>query len=181
MRKTTYLILGIVLLWAVFLVPGYVLASQQQEERQAADTNQKPDMAVPDLSKIIPLSANLSGLFTRLKNNLEVSDDFSAVEKEYAAIGADLEILTGEFDQLKETGAYNYSKIFVFRQTIASKKARLVNINKPLTGEINYSNVFKHIYDKVYRGILGMEHGKSQGGKEGEEKLIEAYRSVDVR
>lgn len=128
--------MGIVLLWPVFLVPGYVLASQQQEERQAADTNQKSDMAVPDLSKIVPLSANLSGLFTRLKNNLEVSDDFSAVEKEYAAIGADLEILTGEFDQLKETGAYNYSKIFVFRQTIAAKKARLVNINKPLTGEI---------------------------------------------
>ena len=50
---------------------------------------------------------------------------------------------------------------------------------EPTTGEINYKNVFKHLYNKGYRGIIGMEHGKSQGGKEGEIKLISAYREVD--
>lgn len=50
---------------------------------------------------------------------------------------------------------------------------------EPTTGEINYKNVFKYIYDKGYRGVVGMEHGKSQGGKEGELKLIAAYREVD--
>lgn len=50
---------------------------------------------------------------------------------------------------------------------------------EPTTGEINYKNVFKHIYNKGYRGIVGMEHGKSLDGKEGELKLIEAYRHVD--
>lgn len=50
---------------------------------------------------------------------------------------------------------------------------------EPTTGEINYLNVFKHLYNKGYRGIVGMEHGKSTSGKEGEEKLISAYRAVD--
>ncbi len=51
---------------------------------------------------------------------------------------------------------------------------------EPTTGEINYKNVFKHIHQKNFPGVLGMEHGKSQGGKEGEVALIEAYRQVDV-
>ncbi|MBX2817708.1 MAG: TIM barrel protein [Saprospiraceae bacterium] len=50
---------------------------------------------------------------------------------------------------------------------------------EPTTGEINYLNIFKHIHDKGFDGILGMEHGNSVDGKEGEEKLIAAYRSVD--
>jgi hydroxypyruvate isomerase len=52
---------------------------------------------------------------------------------------------------------------------------------EPTTGEINYGNVLQHIHDKGFRGVLGMEHGNSQGGKEGEMKVVEAYRSVDVR
>lgn len=50
---------------------------------------------------------------------------------------------------------------------------------EPTTGEINYKNVFKHIYDKGFKGILGMEHGISKPGIEGEQRLIEAYREVD--
>jgi hydroxypyruvate isomerase len=50
---------------------------------------------------------------------------------------------------------------------------------EPTTGEINYKNVFKHIYDKGYKGVLGMEHGNSKPGKEGEVALIEAYRYCD--
>jgi len=50
---------------------------------------------------------------------------------------------------------------------------------EPTTGEINYLNVFKHIHEKGYTGLVGMEHGLSQQGKEGEMALIKAYRSVD--
>jgi hydroxypyruvate isomerase len=50
---------------------------------------------------------------------------------------------------------------------------------EPTTGEINYLNVFKHIHGKGYTGILGMEHGNSMPGKEGEIALIEAYAAVD--
>ena len=48
--------------------------------------------------------------------------------------------------------------------------------NEPSTGEINYKNVFKYIHKKGYDGILGMEHGNSLAGKEGEQKVIKAYQ-----
>jgi hydroxypyruvate isomerase len=50
---------------------------------------------------------------------------------------------------------------------------------EPTTGEINYKNIFKHLYEKGYKGILGMEHGISKPGKEGEFDLIKTYRKVD--
>jgi hydroxypyruvate isomerase len=50
---------------------------------------------------------------------------------------------------------------------------------EPTTGEINYKNVFKWLHDKGYEGVIGMEHGKSKGGEEGEKALIEAYRYCD--
>lgn len=52
--------------------------------------------------------------------------------------------------------------------------------NEPTTGEINYKNIFKLIYDKGYEGILGMEHGNSLSGKAGEQRVISAYREVDA-
>jgi len=51
--------------------------------------------------------------------------------------------------------------------------------NEPTTGEINYKNIFKYIYDKGFNGVLGMEHGNSLKGLEGELKLINSYKKVD--
>ena len=51
--------------------------------------------------------------------------------------------------------------------------------NEPTTGEINYKNVFKFIYEKGYDGILGMEHGNSIQGERGEKALVEAYLEAD--
>lgn len=50
---------------------------------------------------------------------------------------------------------------------------------EPTTGEINYLNVFKHIHKKGFTGIVGMEHGNSMKGEEGEKAVIKAYREVD--
>jgi hydroxypyruvate isomerase len=50
---------------------------------------------------------------------------------------------------------------------------------EPTTGEINYKNVFKHIHSKGFEGVVGMEHGNSKPGKEGEEAVIAAYRECD--
>jgi hydroxypyruvate isomerase len=50
---------------------------------------------------------------------------------------------------------------------------------EPTTGEINYKNIFKHLHQKGFKGILGMEHGNAFPGKEGEMSLIKAYREVD--
>lgn len=51
--------------------------------------------------------------------------------------------------------------------------------NEPTTGEINYKNIFKFLHGKGYTGVLGMEHGISKPGKEGEQRLIQAYRESD--
>jgi len=51
--------------------------------------------------------------------------------------------------------------------------------NEPTTGEINYKNIFRYLYNKGYKGLIGMEHGKSKGGKEGERAVINAYRQCD--
>ncbi|MFZ4861971.1 hydroxypyruvate isomerase family protein [Sphingobacterium sp. Mn56C] len=50
---------------------------------------------------------------------------------------------------------------------------------EPTTGEINYKNLFKWLHNKGYRGVVGMEHGMSKSGKEGEVALVNAYREVD--
>jgi len=50
---------------------------------------------------------------------------------------------------------------------------------EPTTGEINYKNVFSHIHEKGWSGIMGMEHGNAKSGKEGERALINAYKEVD--
>ena len=51
--------------------------------------------------------------------------------------------------------------------------------NEPGTGEINFRNVFKHIHDKGFQGVLGMEHGNSQPGAEGDQAVIDAYAVAD--
>ncbi|MFC2167981.1 hydroxypyruvate isomerase family protein [Acidobacteriota bacterium] len=50
---------------------------------------------------------------------------------------------------------------------------------EPTTGEINYKNIFKHIHQKGYDGVLCMEHGKNMPGIEGEKAVIAAYRACD--
>lgn len=51
---------------------------------------------------------------------------------------------------------------------------------EPTTGEVNYRGIFGHINAKGFTGILGMEHGNRYPGKEGERKLIDAYRYSDT-
>jgi hydroxypyruvate isomerase len=51
--------------------------------------------------------------------------------------------------------------------------------DEPTTGEINYRNVFKHIHGKGFTGIVGMEHGNSMEGSEGEQAVIDAYVESD--
>jgi hydroxypyruvate isomerase len=50
---------------------------------------------------------------------------------------------------------------------------------EPGTGEINFRNVFKHVHEKGYQGVLGMEHGQSIEGKAGEQAVIDTYVACD--
>lgn len=47
--------------------------------------------------------------------------------------------------------------------------------NEPGTGEIGYHEVFAHLHEKGYDGIIGMEHGMAGEGEAGEQAVINAY------
>ena len=51
--------------------------------------------------------------------------------------------------------------------------------NEPGTGEMNYRNIFTHIQGKGFTGVVGMEHGNSQRGRDGERHVINAYVMAD--
>jgi len=55
----------------------------------------------------------------------------------------------------------------------------LPGCKEPGTGETNYRNVFKAVHDEGYRGIVGMEHGRSVPGLEGFLRCAKAYREAD--
>jgi len=44
---------------------------------------------------------------------------------------------------------------------------------------MNYRNIFRHIHGKGFTGVIGMEHGNSQPGREGEQAVIDAYVQSD--
>ncbi len=50
---------------------------------------------------------------------------------------------------------------------------------EPGTGEINYRNVFAHIHSKEFQGVMGMEHGNSKRGADGEQAVSDAYVAAD--
>ena len=50
---------------------------------------------------------------------------------------------------------------------------------EPGTGEVNWRNVFRHVHEKGFAGVLGMEHGNSRPGKEGDRAVIDAYVAAD--
>lgn len=52
---------------------------------------------------------------------------------------------------------------------------------EPGTGEINFKNVFQHIWDKGYRGFVGLEHATRKPGREGALAALQAYRDIDPK
>lgn len=50
---------------------------------------------------------------------------------------------------------------------------------EPGTGEINHRSLFRFVHSKGFGGIVGMEHGNSKPGKEGEQAVIDAYVKAD--
>lgn len=64
-------------------------------------------------------------------------------------------------------------------QTVYYQMADNPGRHEPGTGEINYGNVLRHIHDKGFDGIVGMEHSNAQPGQVGEQAVIDAYRLID--
>jgi hydroxypyruvate isomerase len=52
--------------------------------------------------------------------------------------------------------------------------------NEPGTGEINYRNVVRWLRARKFAGVIGMDHGNSVRGRDGEDRLVAAYREIDA-
>ena len=77
-----------------------------------------------------------------------------------------------DIHDIKTTEVLNWKGVhlFHFQGSACSQKLRIF---------LNYKNIFKFIYEKGFSGILGMEHGNSIPGKNGEKQLINSYKIVD--
>ena len=51
--------------------------------------------------------------------------------------------------------------------------------HEPTTGIIDYKKVLKKIWDKGYRGFIGLEHGQTDKSLAGDRKLLQIYRDID--
>ena len=51
---------------------------------------------------------------------------------------------------------------------------------EPGTGKLDYKAVTRWLHQKGYQGVIGMEHGASAQGREGLDKLLAAYRALDI-
>jgi hypothetical protein len=149
MKSKTNIIIGALLLFAIFILPVYVPASQQNNEVLPTDTKQNHGdteqqiPAVPNLSGIIPKVTELSGSFADLKVNLKQVPDFLTVEKQYAEIAVDVEELASKFNQLKEEDEPNLTKVYALRRAVSDKKSLLEEVGGPLEYEIHLFDSWK--------------------------------------
>lgn len=51
---------------------------------------------------------------------------------------------------------------------------------EPGSGEINYGNIVRWLRARDFKGVIGMEHGNSLAGMQGEDRLISSYRVIDA-
>lgn len=137
--------------------------------RRAADLLEKTELTIV----IEPLNPiNHAGYFLALSD--EAAEIMAAVGSNHVKILFDI-----YHQQISEGNLINNIRAywdFIGYFQVGDVPGR----NEPGTGEINYRNVFKAIYDKGYRGILGMEHGLSVPGKEGLLKCFEEYKKADT-
>lgn len=80
-----------------------------------------------------------------------------------------------EEGNLLKTLDYAYDEIAYYQ--LADNPGR----TEPTTGEINYVNVLQYLYNKGYRGFMGLEHRTKKPGKEGALAALEAYRVIDPK
>jgi hydroxypyruvate isomerase len=154
-------------------IPGASRSEQRRSAieglKRAADLLEKTELALV----VEPLNhIDHPGFF--MTHSDELAEIIAAVNSKHARMLFDLYHL-----QITEGNLINNFRAYVdlvgYIQTgdVPGRK-------EPGTGEVNYRNVFKAIYDAGYRGIIGMEHGTSLPGKPGVLKMFEAYKQADI-
>jgi Hydroxypyruvate isomerase len=68
----------------------------------------------------------------------------------------------------------------IFKHILSFHLADAPQRKEPGTGEIDFETILKKIWQKGFRGIIGLEHGQTDNSKEGDKKLWEIYRKLDA-
>ncbi len=77
----------------------------------------------------------------------------------------------GNLKSLDDPEVWKYIESF----HIADSPGRM----EPGTGHMPYKEILKKIWDKGFRGFLGLEHAQSDKSAEGDLKLLKTYRELD--
>ena len=96
MRPSAKTIFLIVLLMALYLIPGYGPSkAQSQEAQKTGAVDGAAASAIPDLADIVPKKTALTGRLAALENRLKGGPDIPAIQKRYDEISVDLEMPSG--------------------------------------------------------------------------------------
>ncbi|MGW8194224.1 MAG: mechanosensitive ion channel domain-containing protein [Desulforhopalus sp.] len=143
-KKSAITICYVLCFVVVFLLlPGFAAAIQQDLKNQSPDSQTTQDAAepknppVPNLSDIIPEAAAMNGRYAELKTYFNQIPDFSAVEKQFAEIGSEVQTLSSTFKRLQGEGDYDLSKLYSLRQAILGINNKLERVSEPLKQEID--------------------------------------------
>lgn len=69
----------------------------------------------------------------------------------------------------------------VWKSIVSFHVADAPGRNEPGSGEIDYAGVFKKIWDKGYRGFIGLEHGQTVKTPEKDAEILKTYRAFDAQ
>lgn len=154
-------------------LPGVSRSSQRRSAieglKQAAGLLEKTELALV----VEPLNhIDHPGFF--MTHSDELAEIIAAVNSKHVRMLFDLyHLQITEGNLINNFRAYHELVGYVQTGDVPGRK-------EPGTGEVNYRNVFKAIFDTGWRGIIGMEHGTSLPGMPGVLKMFEAYKQADA-
>ena len=109
------------LLIAIFLITGLVLAKEQSQEDNASSVKQELPTATPVLAEIIPLATQISGRLIILEKEIKNVLDGAAIKKNYDEIEVELNNCIGELKQLKDLNSNKLRKLVKLKKQIISE------------------------------------------------------------
>ncbi len=130
------LLFVLVLFFAFVCWSGDLQAADQGEESPKATVLQGSGSNEPDLSKIIPLAADLSVRLVSLESQMADDLDLAPIAKEFSAIETRTQDSIKQLQRLKDAQESNYLRYLELKQLLANEKVLLGKIGKPVAEAI---------------------------------------------
>ena len=136
MKSSVLRALVVVLIMAAGVLPCRVFAQERSHADNLPDAAAESTGAVPQLSEIIPLSAELTVRLAVLESKMTDRPDLSALEKQYDQIRASITGLIEQFQQLKDSDDYSPNTFVDLSNAVNQEKDALEQASKPINQEV---------------------------------------------